>query len=57
MKYIVLVRYMWKGNQAWKTIQREFDDMETAEEYAKGMYETVVEEITVLIYELKKAYN
>ena len=57
MKYIVLVRYMFHGTTAWKTIQKEFDDLETAEDYAQQMYGSSASDITVLIYELKKSYN
>ena len=57
MKYVVIVRYMFNNERVWKTIQREFNDMESAEIYAQQMYGSSADEITVLIYELKNSYN
>ena len=54
MNYIVIVRYIARG-KVWKTYQREFNNLEAAEGWAKQMYECTHkgEEVTVLLYELK----
>ena len=57
MKYLVLVRYMWKNDTAWKTITKEFDTREGADAYAREMYNTSAQEINVLIYELVDSLN
>lgn len=60
MKYLVLVRYLWNKEAAWKTLQREFNNEDAAKEYAKEMYDSANtargEEIAVMIYELKECY-
>ena len=55
MKYLVLVRYIVRG-AAWKTIQREFAERETAEAYAREMYAGDTEK-SVCIYELIDCLN
>jgi len=57
MKYLVLVRWMWKNNTAWKTIYKEFDTREGADAYAQEMYNTTAQEINVLTYELVASLN
>ena len=61
MKYIVVVHWMFSNGKPWKTIQKEFMDIESAEAYAQEMYNSADprkgEEINVLVYELKKSYN
>lgn len=60
MKYLVIARYFIR-DEVWKTHQREFNNLDAAEEWATQMYDGVHadrgEEVTVLLYELKKFYN
>ena len=60
MRYVVIVRWMLH-DAVWKTLRFEFDDFESAEAKAKDYYDHADvkhgEEITCLIYELKKSFN
>lgn len=57
MNYLVIVHYVRPNSTEWKTTERGFSTIEQAEFFAKEMYNSVTDEITVLIYELKKSYN
>jgi hypothetical protein len=56
MKYLVVVRYILRGT-AWKTIQREFNNKEAAEAYAREMYAGEADELCVCVYELIECMN
>lgn len=60
MNYVVIVKKMIMG-KVWNKIQKEFADQESAESYAKTMYDSYDPrkdgEISVTVYELIKSYN
>ena len=58
MNFVVIARFMIPG-ETCKNYQREFGSIEAAEAWAQEMYNGARdgEEVTVLLYELKKSYN
>ena len=60
MKYLVIAKY-WVKDCNWKTYQKEFNDKESADMWAKEMYDSCKtdrgEEVTVLFYELISSLN
>ena len=60
MKFFVIARFFVRGKD-WKTYQKEFNNLEAAEMWSEEMYNSAHidrgEEVTVLLYELKKSYN
>ena len=59
MPYLVVVRELIKG-KPWNTITKEFADEESANEWAKSMYdshEARMGDICVTIYRLVRSMN
>lgn len=55
MNYLVVVKFELNGK--WSEISRDFCDYEAALDYAQNEYERKADNITVLLYELKKSFN
>ena len=60
MRYLVVARFIIRG-KVWNTLQHEFDDEISAENYAEEMYASAKrdrgEAVIVQLYELNKSYN